>query len=396
LTHPRAIVVGGSVGGLFAANLLRTAGWDAEVFERARSDLADRGAGIGTKSELFSVLKLLGIELDPTIGFEVNGRQMLDRLGSVVHRVEQRQVTSGWSRVYRPLRQALPENAYHSGCSLVRVESRASSVTAVFADGSSADGDLLVAADGVNSTVRSQLLPEVKPQYAGYVCWRGVVEAGALSAQSRALLGNRMTFALPEHELIMTLPTPGERWYFVWFRPADEEQLAALCTDASGREHGGSIPPDLIRPEVLAKMKGDGAATLPPPMADLIGQVDRPLLHGVFDLECPRLVFDRVALLGDAAFVARPHVATGVTKAALDARCLADALARLEPTEALRAYDAERRAFGAELVARGRTLGSHLEPGEKSAKERSAAAFHRRPEILLAEYGSEGRMVRVA
>jgi 2-polyprenyl-6-methoxyphenol hydroxylase-like FAD-dependent oxidoreductase len=110
----------------------------------------------------------------------------------------------------------------------------------------------------------------------------------------------------------------------------------------------------------------------------------QPILQPIFDLEAPRLVFGRVVLLGDAAFVARPHVATGVTKAALDAQGLADALAgNANLNAALARYDHERRQFGAWLVARGSHIGAFLTaPQRETPKQRA--------EVLLREYGAAG------
>ncbi len=82
LARPRALVIGGSVGGLFAAHLLRDIGWDVVVFERAASDLGDRGTGIGTREELFAVMRRIGLATDASIGIGVEGRVGLDRDGA--------------------------------------------------------------------------------------------------------------------------------------------------------------------------------------------------------------------------------------------------------------------------------------------------------------------------
>src|SRR4030095_15642093 len=126
--------------------------------------------------------------------------------------------------------------------------------------------------------------------------------------------------------------------------------------------HARSIPPPLIRPEVIEDLKANADALLAPQIAALVTQAEQPILQPIFDLESPRIAFDRTVLLGDAAFVARPHVGTGVTKAALDAQCLADALlsAGNDVSSALMRYDRERRQFGKCLVARGRYLGRNL------------------------------------
>jgi 2-polyprenyl-6-methoxyphenol hydroxylase-like FAD-dependent oxidoreductase len=105
----------------------------------------------------------------------------------------------------------------------------------------------------------------------------------------------------------------------------------------------------------------------------------------MFDLESPQMVFGRVALLGDAAFVARPHVIAGVTKAALDAQGLTDAVAGSggDLTAGLARYDRERRAFGSSIVAHARYLGAHLQ--SQASGEVPPAP---RPELILRDYGA--------
>jgi 2-polyprenyl-6-methoxyphenol hydroxylase-like FAD-dependent oxidoreductase len=96
-----------------------------------------------------------------------------------------------------------------------------------------------------------------------------------------------------------------------------------------------------------------------------------------------------VALLGDAAFVARPHVASGVMKAALDAQSLADALATAGDLDtALARYEREQQDFGRWLVARGRHIGAYLEP--RCAAPPGEAERRRRIETVMREYGAAG------
>lgn len=163
----RAVVIGGSLGGLFAANLLRTVGWNVAVFERYTADLSSRGAGLGTHDDLFAVLSRIGI--DDNDGVRIRSRLCHDHDGSIYCEVPVRSVTTAWDRVYRALRDALPSKFYRAGMEFQRLEQGASSVRAFFADGSCADADTLIAADGIDSTVRRQLMPEAEPRYAGYV-----------------------------------------------------------------------------------------------------------------------------------------------------------------------------------------------------------------------------------
>ena len=121
-TQPRALIIGGSVGGLFAANLLRATGWDVTVFERASEDLAGRGAAIGVTEELFEVLRRIGVRLDTSAGVVVRSIIALDRAGRITHDVPRRPVTDAWARIYRPLKEALPSQYFRPAMTLARVE----------------------------------------------------------------------------------------------------------------------------------------------------------------------------------------------------------------------------------------------------------------------------------
>ena len=105
----RALVIGGSVGGLFAAHLLRKAGWDVAVCERAAASLGDRGTGIGTRPELFAAMRRAGVAAEASLGIDVLGRVGLAPDGHIIHERSVSAVTSAWSRIWRPLRHALPD-----------------------------------------------------------------------------------------------------------------------------------------------------------------------------------------------------------------------------------------------------------------------------------------------
>jgi 2-polyprenyl-6-methoxyphenol hydroxylase-like FAD-dependent oxidoreductase len=395
----RALIIGGSVGGLFAANLLRARGWSVSVFERATGDLSSRGAAIGLTEDLLDVMGRLRLRFHSTAGTNVQSYIALDRSGAVTHELPRRSATAAWSQVYRPLRDALPDDRYRSGAVLARVAETDGGVTAHFADGSTARGDFLIGADGIYSTVRQQLMPDARPVYAGYVAWRGVIDEADVDPTDRERLFRHLIFCFPGGELLLSIPIPadneglavarGRRCCYIWYRPADEAtELVDLCTDAGGRRHGLTIPPPLIRAEIIAALRADAHKLLPPVLARMVERAERPLFQAMFDLASPRMVVGRVALLGDSAFVARPHVVAGVTKAALDARCLADALADEEElAPGLARYDAERRAFGERIVAHARYLGGFLSDASRAAMDPEAPSG-RRPDIMLRDYGA--------
>lgn len=393
-------MIGGSLGGLLAANWLRRVGWDVDVFERVEDDLASRGAGIGTHDELHVALGRLGLPVDDTISVRVENRICLDRSGRVIHSMRKPQRMSAWARIYRLLKDAFPADRYHFRIELTGIEQDAGGVTAVFADGSRARAELLVGADGIRSTVRGILIPEAQPRYAGYVAWRGLVDEKSFPPDVHRELFERYTFCLPEGEMMLSYPVPGRdndtrpghRGYnHIWYRPTDPERvLPGICTDAAGRCHGIAIPPPLIRPEVIADIKATARALLAPQIAAIVARTEQLLFHAIFDVESPTMVLGRIALLGDAAFMARPHVGMGVTKAALDAECLAAALeeTRGDVRAALARYDAERRVFGERIVARARKLGAYLEARLKSPAQRTEAEREPPAEVLMRDIGS--------
>ena len=398
----RALIIGGSVGGLFAANLLRGSGWDVTVFEKSSGNLADRGRNIGATENLFAVMRRIGLHADASLGVAWRSRICLDRSGRVVCKVPLRGMTTLWSSIFQPLKAALPPQLYRTGMRLERVQQDGSSVSAIFADGARETGDLLIAADGIRSTVRRQFLPTIGPRYCGYVGWHVTINERDIPGALRAMLLEHMTFSFPDGEWVLSIPMPGpdgqtdrgrRRCQLVWFRAVDHEaMLPELCTDILGQRHDGAMPPSLIQPRFIVDLKERANALLPEQIAGFFERAPQPRFHPSFsDVASPRMVFGRVALLGDAAFVARPHVATGVTKAALDAKCLVDALAASngDLDTALAHYQYERQRAGDLLVARGRRVGGHVETQLKlrQAGETTPDRWH---ETVMREYGAAG------
>jgi len=397
-----ALVIGGSLGGLFAASLLSKAGWTVTVYERSKGALDSRGAGLGTTLELAETMRRAGARLDVSMAVPLSGYVWLDAAGRVVHLHPRRHSSSTWSRVYLPLRDAIPDRQYRAGVALERVEQNGRRVTAIFAGGERAEADLLIAADGSLSTVRRQFMPEVAPRYAGYVAWRGIMEERDVPAAIHGTVFDKIAFTFPEGEMSLAMPVPGagddtrpghRRYYFIWYRPADAKTLRDLCTDAEGHHHGFSIPPPLIRAEMIRAVKDAAGDRFAPELAAVIRRTAQPLLQAITDLESPRLVEGRVVLLGDAAFVARPHVAAGASKAALDAAVLADALTAAGGADgdidaALAHYERERLRFGRDIVAHGRRLGTLLDGKAKPPAEWTGDDVYRDPKRVMQDYGA--------
>ena len=392
-TNGRALVIGGSMSGLLTGLLLRRAGWQVDVFERVEGELAGRGAGIVAQPDLIATLARIGIET-AGLGVEITTRKILDPAGRVTNKFDCPQVLTAWERVYRALRDQFPSAHYHRGRGLTRFTQTSSSVIAHFGAGESERGELLVGADGLRSTVRHQCLPQLAPLYAGYIAWRALLPEAAFPPDIHGELFEYMTFCLPPGEQFLGYPIAGpdndlrrghRRYNIVWYRPADEKtELQALLTDESGTYHGISIPPPLIRRSAIAAMRSDAERLLAPQFRVLVRMIEEPILQPIYDLETPRMAFGRVAIMGDAAFVARPHVAAGVAKAADDAASLVAALARDDVEPALRRFEAERLQVGGRIIERARHLGSYLQASQ-SVEERARSQRHSIPQAVLTE-----------
>ena len=167
--------MGGSLGGLNAALWLRDAGWDVEVLERSPSPLEGRGAGIVLHPATVRYLaehRLADLE---DVSAPVCWLRYLDGDGAVAHQAPSRYRFTSWTTLYRHLLASLGRDRYRMGAEVVTFEADTEGVSVQLAGGEELRADLLVAADGVASTARGILLPDVHPTYAGYVGWRGTV-----------------------------------------------------------------------------------------------------------------------------------------------------------------------------------------------------------------------------
>jgi 2-polyprenyl-6-methoxyphenol hydroxylase-like FAD-dependent oxidoreductase len=378
-----AIIVGGSTSGLMTGALLAKQGWDVKVYERSPVELVGRGAGIVCHDELFEALEESGAGTKD-LGVVVAERLAFGDDGSVIGRRAFPQTVTSWDRLYQLVRRVLPDERYFPDHHLVRFEQDATSVRAHFANGVVAEGDLLIGADGFRSSVRQQFLPQIQPAYAGYTIWRGLADEAALDPQIARAVFDRFTFHFPGGTEILGYPIAGpnndlgigrRRYNWVWYRKTDAEELEQMLTDATGHHHPLGIAPPLIRPEVVRAMRDAAKTVISPPLLHVLDHVEAPFFTPIYDLLSPNFAVGRVALVGDAAVVARPHVGFGTTKAAGDALSLARALAReLDLPGALQAYSAERYTIGERCFHRGRQLGSWIS-GDKPRNQQEAEEF---------------------
>ena len=243
--------------------------------------------------------------------------------------------------------------------------------------------------------MRTQFLPDLAPLYAGYVAWRALIHEQAFPPATHRELFEYMAFCLPPGEQCLGYPVagpdndlrPGHRRYnVVWYRPADETtELRALLTDAGGTTHTISIPPPLIRPEVIAAMRAAAERLLAPqmqrnraadrradPAADLR---PRDAAHGVR----PGGDHGRCGVRGAAA--CRRRRLQGGRRCGRAGR---RARARTRWRAALLRFEAARLPVGRRIIERARQLGAYLQATQTAAERARRSATASR-EAVMAE-----------
>jgi 2-polyprenyl-6-methoxyphenol hydroxylase-like FAD-dependent oxidoreductase len=388
----RAIIIGGSMSGLFSAAFLRRIGWDVDVYERSQVELVGRGAGITGHPELFDALIACGAGID-RLGVEVEKRIAIDRNGHVTAERPLRQILTSWDRLQRLLRATIDEAHYHLGWNFERVDQDGRGVRVTFSGGRVEEADILVGGDGIRSSVRGQMAPEVQPIYAGYYIWRGAPNEADLSEKMRREIYPYFTFYLPPRQEVITYPiagfnddlTPGKRRFnFIWYRVADAAQLREMLVDDNGVQHEFSVPPPLMRKDLIASMHKDAREIMPDTLLDALMAIKQPFVTPIYDFTSPSIVYGRVAMVGDAAANARPHMGFGMAKAGTDAQALAKHLGENEDIDtALKAYNAERQPIGNTIVLHSRKLGTHMGVNLKTEEDRRMHELLQSDEAML-------------
>jgi 2,6-dihydroxypyridine 3-monooxygenase len=362
--------MGGSLGGLTAALTLRDAGCEVTVYERSPVPLTGQGAGIVLNP---ATVRYLTARPD----FDLDALSMAPRWvrymaqdGGTADEQPCPFRFSSYNALYRGLLDRFEAGRYHLDAAVIGFEQDSDGVNVHLAAGRQVRCDLLVCADGIRSTARRLLLPELALDYAGYIAWRGTVSTAGLNPPTAATLNEAITYHIRPHShlLVYSIPVvdqspdatgPQLHLNWLWYRNVSPgPALDELMTGSDGALRDISLPPGIVQEKHIARMQADAAA-LPPPLAEIIHATDQPFIQAIVDLEPPRMAFGRICLIGDAAFVARPHAAAGTAKAAEDAWTLSQAMraAGGDVLTALRRWEPGQLQLGRSLMARTRQAG---------------------------------------
>ncbi|PZU92836.1 MAG: monooxygenase [Pseudanabaena sp.] len=358
----KAVVIGAGIGGLTAGIALRQAGYEVEVYDRVR-ELRPVGSGISLWSNGVKVLNHLGLGKQlAAIGGTMNYMEYRQINGNLLNHISlQPLVEEVGQRPYpvarRDLQNILLAKFEEVGGKLnlstkcIGVKEGFSEVTAKFEDGSTAVGDILVAADGVRSLLRQYVLNDsVEPKYAGYVNWNGLVPISTALAPA-----DTWSIYVGEHKRASLMPVAGNRFYFFFDVPlplGTVNNFANYKNELKSHFQGWAEPVqrliERIEPETVARVE----------------------IHDVGPIN--KLVKGRVALLGDAAHATCPDLGQGGCQAIEDGWVLANYLVstNLSVPDALRRYELERKVRTTEIVnkARNRAEAIHGKDPEVTEK----------------------------
>lgn len=351
-TRPRVAIIGGGIGGLFAANAMIAQGLEVSVYEQS-PELGEVGAGFYVTPN--SVRHLERVGLGPAVekwGALVGaGSQYLRDDGTSIAPV---QVTdaSGWNATYGMhradfvdlLAAALPADVVHCGHKGIGFEQSDDKARVTFANGAGIDADVVVAADGIHSELRPNVFPPSTPVFHGTISYRGLVSRDRLPDWP---MDRWLMWAGPSKHFLVFPVRHGEMVNYVGFVPTDEEMKESWSAPGD---------PDKLR----AEFKG-----WDPRIEHLLEQVDRTFRWALYDREpLPTWTKGRLTLLGDAAHPMLPHLGQGANQAIEDGMALAVILSRTDKASvpaALRAYEKLRRERVAEVQQGARLNGLRVD-----------------------------------
>jgi len=358
-------IVGGGIGGVAAANALLQRGIDVHVYEQA-SVLTEVGAGLALQPNGIRMLRRLGFG----DGIARWGARWMD---PQFRRPDGTFIASPWPSDRRSqiefygfhradllgmLVERLPGGVIETGHRCIRFEQDDEQATLTFANGERVTADVVVAADGIHSTLQQYVVAPSAPLPSGSVAYRGVIPAGSVSWPDGAM---RNWLGDGRHFLVYPVRA-GELINYVGFVPTDEQM-----------KESWSAPGD---PAALARE----FAGWDPLVEAIIGQIDTTFRWGLYDREpLPRWTSGRLTLLGDAAHPMLPHLGQGANQAIEDGVALAAVLSRADRATAPRAlsvYESVRREHTADVQRRARVNGARYDSavGDLQARDRQLAA----------------------
>jgi 2-polyprenyl-6-methoxyphenol hydroxylase-like FAD-dependent oxidoreductase len=360
-------IIGGSIGGLVTGIAFQKLGIEVDIYERSPSEMEGRGAGLVIQPALMEFIVENGIASASLFGVPAKERQILDEEGIVISRFRNDASFTSWNYLWKQLKSYFPSTNYHYNSRLSSITQENELVFAQFDDGKEVVADLIIGADGYDSTVRKHFLPDVKPSYSGYIAYRGLIREEDLSPDEINFFSDRFSLYPYAHSHLLAYTIPGYHGElseghrllnWVWFVNQTHAELDKVLTDSHGTKRQYSIPSGFLSNSSLAELHSKAQKELPAILAERVLQTENPFVQVISDMEVPKMYEGRLAILGDAAFVIRPHTASGTLKAYEDGISLAGMISKGgNLSHTLAQWNERQLKFGRRLMDYGKMLG---------------------------------------
>uniref|UniRef100_UPI000E648CE4 FAD binding domain-containing protein n=2 Tax=Facilibium subflavum TaxID=2219058 RepID=UPI000E648CE4 len=322
-------IIGGSIAGNAMALALSRLGFDVNLYERSHSALSDRGVGICIPKELRHALVKEKFFNHDAKYLEIDDRQFVvndHNHARIIWKQPVNIMAHNWSEIYSQLHQKLPQNIYHKGVSVDNISQADNKVTLLLSNGESTTVDWLFCCDGVNSICRQSLFPDAQLEAAPYIAWRGVIAKDKLN---EAQFFERLNYFCYDHGHVVTYYIPsisgGIELNWVAYQKLDNSLKQKLLTDKNNQYCLTGIPTNRLT-KWHYTMLDALADDMPNIFAQAMRSTPSPFIQNIFDVKVPALKKGRICLSGDAAFISRPHTASGATKALQSALILSQQL----------------------------------------------------------------------
>ncbi|KAF2655022.1 FAD/NAD(P)-binding domain-containing protein [Lophiostoma macrostomum CBS 122681] len=348
-----AVVIGGSLAGLMHGIMLGRHGYDVTILELEDSAHVREGFDAGIRAgphvlNFLSKYDRTGRKFD----IPATGPQFIKKSGDMLFASKTAQAMSSWGLLMSILRanfdgssskavpnppkfgDDVPKGTFKHGARVISVEEMEDNVRVEFEDTviektSSILGDLVIVADGANSSIRRSLVPGIVRQYAGYVSWRGTIKEDQVPVEHRKFFQHSVLYHFMDRSIVVgyVIPTDdgdleeGKRLYnFVWYTnlPEDSPQYNRTMTDKDGKLHHGTVPRGSVRPDVWEVQRQVAKRTMPPFLATVVENTPAPFVTKVHNASSTKAVFfhDKLFIVGDALFGLRPHIGEATNQAA--------------------------------------------------------------------------------
>ncbi|MFW6228210.1 MAG: FAD-dependent monooxygenase, partial [Alkalispirochaeta sp.] len=284
-TSRRAVIIGASYAGLVAAVALKCNNWSVRIIEKS-TERSRSGGGVVVQPRMLEYLKQHGVAFPGVASIPAKTRKIYHHDGSVMQMPETAAAYTSWDVLLRELENVVGPATIERGLALEDIPDWGAHGVVELSDGTTDQGEVVIAADGIGSLTRRLLLPGIGPRYAGYVAWRGMVDESELSRETVEWFTDTLSSYQGTDTTILLYEVPGgigelergnRRINWVWYEnvPAGPD-LSRLMTDSAGYEHRSTVARNEMTQDTRKYMEHRAKTSLEPHFAEVVLQTPEP------------------------------------------------------------------------------------------------------------------------